>query len=78
VGGDQRKLGGNVPTGHQGGALHFGKDGKIYIAIGEQTAGIPSQRLDTFQGKLLRINADGTIPIDNPFLDNAQGKYQAI
>jgi putative heme-binding domain-containing protein len=77
-GDDQRTLGGNIPAGHQGGALHFGRDGKLYVAIGEQTAGLPAQRLDTFQGKLLRINADGTIPEDNPFSSSAQGKYRAI
>jgi putative heme-binding domain-containing protein len=77
-GDDQRKLGGKVPAGHQGGALHFGPDGKLYIAIGEQTAGSPSQQLDTFQGKLLRINADGSIPVDNPFVSQTQGKYRAI
>ena len=77
-GDDQRKLGGPVPAGHQGGALHFGKDGKLYVALGEQTAGLPAQRLDTFQGKLLRINPDGTIPEDNPFYKEAKGKYRAI
>jgi glucose/arabinose dehydrogenase len=60
------------------GALHFGRDGRLYVAIGDQTAGTPSQRLDTFQGKLLRINPDGTIPGDNPFVDAARGKYRAI
>jgi putative heme-binding domain-containing protein len=77
-GDDQRRLGGPVPAGHQGGALHFGADGKLYVAIGEQTAREPAQRLDTFQGKLLRINSDGTIPEDNPFGSQARGKYQAI
>ena len=77
-GDDQRKLGGNVPAGHQGGALHFGPDGKLYIAIGEQTAGTPSQRLDTFQGKLLRINRDGSIPDGNPFVLQTGGKYRSI
>lgn len=78
TGDDQRTLGGKVPAGHQGGALHFGRDGKLYIAIGEQTAETPAQKLDTFQGKILRINADGTIPTDNPFWGKAEGKYQAI
>jgi uncharacterized repeat protein (TIGR03806 family) len=78
AGDDQTKLGGNVPNGHQGGAIHFGKDGKLYIGIGEQTAGLPSQKLDTFQGKLLRINPDGSIPDDNPFFKTAEGKYRAI
>jgi putative heme-binding domain-containing protein len=77
-GDDQTKLGGTVPAGHQGGAIHFGKDGKLYIAIGDQTAGAPAQRLDTFQGKLLRINPDGGIPDDNPFLKQTTGKYRAI
>lgn len=77
-GDDQSKMGGNVPAGHQGGGLHFGSDGKLYIAIGEQTAGSPSQSLDTFLGKMLRINPDGTIPNDNPLLDKTSGKYQAI
>ena len=77
-GDDQRKLGGGVPNGHQGGAIHFGKDGKLYVAIGEQTAGLPAQKLDTFQGKLLRINPDGAIPEDNPFFKKTTGKYRAI
>jgi glucose/arabinose dehydrogenase len=77
-GDDQSKLGGSIPAGHQGGALRFGADGKLYAAIGEQTAGEPSQRLDTLQGKLLRLNPDGSIPPDNPFLKSATGKYRAI
>src|SRR5262245_9830253 len=61
-GDDQSKMGGSVPAGHQGGCLKFGPDGKLYVAIGEQTAGMPSQKLDTLLGKILRINEDGTIP----------------
>src|SRR5437868_5140307 len=53
-------------------------DGKLYVALGEQTAGQPSQRLDTLQGKILRINVDGSIPQDNPFLTHTTGKYRAI
>ncbi|MHC4995731.1 MAG: PQQ-dependent sugar dehydrogenase [Planctomycetota bacterium] len=77
-GDDQTKMGGKVKNGHQGGALHFGPDGKLYIGIGEQTAGTPSQDLDTFLGKILRINGDGSIPEDNPFFDQTTGKYRAI
>jgi putative heme-binding domain-containing protein len=77
-GDDQGTLGGRRPDGHQGGALHFGGDGKLYVAIGDQTAGEPSQHLDTLQGKLLRLNADGSIPRDNPFYRSARGKYRAI
>ncbi len=76
-GDDQRKLGGTVPAGHQGGALHFGKDGKLYVAIGDQTAGKPAQELNSLLGRLLRINRDGSIPADNPFFSQATGKYRA-
>lgn len=77
-GDDQSKFGGNVPAGHQGGGIHFGPDGKLYIGIGEQTAGKPAQRMDALQGKILRLNPDGSIPEDNPFLQETTGKYQAI
>ena len=76
-GDDQTKLGGTVPAGHQGGAIHFGKDGKLYIAIGDQTAGTPAQNPNSLLGRLLRINADGSIPEDNPFVSKATGKYRA-
>jgi putative heme-binding domain-containing protein len=77
-GDDQTKLGGSIPAGHQGGALHFGRDGKLYISIGEQTAGIPAQDLHSLLGKMLRINPDGTIPADNPFASKTSDKYRAI
>jgi putative heme-binding domain-containing protein len=77
-GDDQTKLGGEVPAGHQGGAIHFGIDGKLYIAIGDQTAGKPAQNLQSFLGKLLRVNPDGSIPLDNPFVAKTTGKYRAI
>jgi len=77
-GDDQTRLGGSRPDGHQGGALHFGIDGKLYVALGDQTAGEPAQRLDTLQGKLLRLNPDGSIPKDNPFYRAAREKYRSI
>ena len=39
---------------------------------------MPAQALTTLQGKLLRINPDGSIPDDNPFYRTAHGKYRAI
>jgi glucose/arabinose dehydrogenase len=77
-GDDQRELGGNVPAGHQGGALHFGRDGRLYVALGEQTAEAPSQRLDSLLGKVLRLEPDGSAPPDNPFVGKTTGKYQSI
>jgi uncharacterized repeat protein (TIGR03806 family) len=77
-GDDQEKLGGGVKNGHQGGAIHFGRDGKLYVAIGDQTAGAPAQDMTTLQGKILRLNPDGFIPADNPFYKTTKGKYRAI
>jgi glucose/arabinose dehydrogenase/PKD repeat protein len=57
-------------TEHHGGSLAFGADGKLYITYGDQF-GEQSQRLDTYRGKVLRINKDGSIPTDNPFYDGA-------
>jgi glucose/arabinose dehydrogenase len=77
-GDDQAKLGGFQPAGHQGGPLRFGHDGKLYVSLGEQTAGEPAQNLDTLQGKILRLNPDGSIPEDNPYFRKTTGKYRAI
>jgi glucose/arabinose dehydrogenase/regulation of enolase protein 1 (concanavalin A-like superfamily) len=51
---------------HNGGALHFGLDGKLYIAVGNNANNSAAQQLTNRLGKILRINADGTIPSDNP------------
>jgi len=53
-------------TNHNGGAIHFGPDGKLYIAVGENAVSANSQSLANRLGKMLRINSDGTIPPDNP------------
>lgn len=52
---------------HNGGAMHFGADGKLYVAVGDNQVGANSQSLDSPLGKLLRFNDDGSIPSDNPF-----------
>ncbi len=53
-------------TNHNGGAIHFGPDGKLYAGVGENADGANSQSLSNRLGKMLRINSDGTIPPDNP------------
>src|SRR6187455_2329085 len=65
-------------TNHNGGAIHFGPDGKLYIAVGENANGANSQTLANLLGKVLRINSDGTIPNDNPFFNTATGNNRAI
>ena len=65
-------------TNHNGGAIHFGPDAKLYIGVGENANGANSQTLSNLLGKMLRINADGTIPTDNPFYNTATGNNRAI
>ncbi|MEO6435257.1 MAG: PQQ-dependent sugar dehydrogenase [Tepidisphaeraceae bacterium] len=56
---------------HNGGALHFGGDGMLYLAIGEAAVRDDAQKLSTYSGKVLRINAmnpSNLVPADNPFV----------
>ena len=69
---------GNFRGAHQGGAMRFGADGKLYVTIGEHTSRDPAQSLDLLFGKLLRLNDDGSIPADNPFLAQTTGINRAI
>jgi glucose/arabinose dehydrogenase len=65
-------------TNHNGGAIHFGRDGKLYVAVGENAVGSNAQTLANRLGKMLRINADGSIPSDNPFFNTATGLNRSI
>lgn len=53
-------------TNHNGGAIHFGSDGKLYVAVGENADPSNAQTLGNRLGKILRVNPDGSIPSDNP------------
>jgi glucose/arabinose dehydrogenase len=65
-------------TNHNGGAIAFGPDGKLYAAVGENANGANAQSFNNVLGKMLRINADGSIPTDNPFLASTTGRNRAI
>jgi glucose/arabinose dehydrogenase len=65
-------------TNHNGGALAFGADGKLYAAVGENATPSNAQSMNNLLGKILRINKDGTIPADNPFYGSTAGRNRAI
>lgn len=65
-------------TNHNGGAIAFGPDGKLYVAVGDNANSANAQTLSNRHGKILRINSDGTIPSDNPFFGTASGANRAI
>jgi glucose/arabinose dehydrogenase len=60
---------------HNGGAMHFGPDGHLYISVGENGVPENAQNLDNPLGKILRIAKDGSIPSDNPFSGRAIWAY---
>lgn len=67
----------NVPGNylHNMGTLLFGPDGKLYVAVGETFKPELAQDLSGLNGKILRLNSDGTVPSDNPFADSYVYSY---
>jgi glucose/arabinose dehydrogenase len=63
---------------HQGGAIDFGKDGKLYLSTGDNATPGNVQKLTNLFGKVLRVNKDGTIPTGNPFYSTTSGNNRAI
>lgn len=55
---------------HNGGRIAFGPDGKLYATVGD--AGEPDRAQDksSLNGKILRLNPDGSVPSDNPFANS--------
>ena len=53
--------------GHFGHRLVFGPEGYLWISSGERQKFDPSQDMESNLGKMVRLNADGSQPADNPF-----------
>jgi glucose/arabinose dehydrogenase len=65
-----------APNFHHGGAIHFGKDGQLYVGVGDNYIFGNAQMLTTSLGKILRINSDGSIPTDNPFYNTTGARKE--
>ncbi|MBA2445444.1 MAG: PQQ-dependent sugar dehydrogenase [Nocardioidaceae bacterium] len=70
--GDSSPILTGIPAGqiHDGGRIAFGPDGKLYVTTGETGDGKLAQDSESLGGKILRIEADGSIPVDNPDPDS--------
>lgn len=58
---------------HNGGNIHFGPDGKLYIVVGDNANAANAQDLTVKYGKMHRINPDGSMPTDNPHFNGGGG-----
>jgi len=64
--------------GHFGSRLEFDREGYLYISIGDrQNRDVNPQDINRDNGKIYRLNDDGSIPLDNPFY-NTKGAVKAI
>lgn len=57
--------------GHFGSRLAFAPDGAMYVSVGDRNRGRDAQVLSNHRGTILRLNDDGSIPEDNPFVGQA-------
>lgn len=55
-------------SNHDGCRIRFGADGKLWVTMGEAGNPMFSQNPAALNGKILRVNADGSIPSDNPIM----------
>lgn len=60
---------------HDGGRVKFGPDGKLYWTMGDAQTTRYAQNLSSPNGKILRLNSDGTLPPDNPFAKSPVYSY---
>lgn len=56
---------------HWGGRLLFDRNGHLFFSIGDMSAPMNSQDLAQPSGKVYRLNSDGSVPEDNPFVGRA-------
>ena len=77
AGGDHTVLIDDIPGArfHDGCRVKFGPDQRLYITMGDAGRAENAQNLGSLSGKVLRINADGSVPADNPFLGSPVFTY---
>ncbi len=62
-------------TLHDGGRVRFGPDGRLYWTLGDAEDPQRAQEVSSLNGKILRLNPDGSVPEDNPFAGSPVYSY---
>ncbi len=68
----RRGMGAN--SNHNGCRIRFGPDGKLWVTMGDRGTPSLAQDPNSLNGKVLRVNADGSIPADNPVMPGAAAR----
>lgn len=59
---------------HYGSRIEFDKEGRVFLTVGERGERKMIWELDNHLGKVIRLNADGTVPNDNPYVNDKKAK----
>ncbi|HET8568487.1 MAG TPA: PQQ-dependent sugar dehydrogenase [Candidatus Limnocylindria bacterium] len=68
------RFGMRANTNHDGCRVRFGPDGKLWVTMGDAGNTANARDPNSLNGKVLRVNSDGTIPADNPVMPGAAGR----
>ena len=68
------RFGMRAASNHNGCRIRFGPDGKLWVTMGDAGNTALAQDPNSLNGKVLRVNSDGSIPADNPVMTGASGR----
>jgi glucose/arabinose dehydrogenase len=68
------RVGMRAASNHNGCRIRFGPDGKLWVTMGDAGNTALAQDPNSLNGKVLRVNSDGSIPADNPIMPSAAGR----